>query len=871
MAITKKNYADISGQLIDFTVYTITENVEYLSGTPYFPPTQGIWGLNMAEKFEGQTITVSATFDRLNGSPTDPLTLSPNPTVNQNLCWAFDTFMGINLPVISGCGTSSNEIQRIGEGTVAIKFENPVDEVGFFFGGIDSDTLTDRIMIRLYVYDLSGSLLGTIEYWSFEINGFSGSIYNTTLDQLKVGIESDQTNISGIAIEWFDSGGGNIYDIKYNAICDLGQFICPNNPEIYSASSTSFPLIEDVQVSVGISFPYNEVLRNNNTSEQRIIGHEYPLRNYSISKGILKSSDLTVLRTFFHDCKGSLGEFLYNDRSDNSATKDDLILSDGAKTWGELVQDGTSGKYQVCKVYQVGDSTHYRPITTPTNLLVYDGVTPVVVSHSDGYTSTLPVPASGSYRASFTFTVPVRLESDILEDKILTKTVDGTKIYSLDELRFVEVKKNLRFYPSSVTLLDIGHEISIDLRWNAVSETKYTTEIFTKGSGQESRKQRQRLPEYFVNLQPRGAIQNKQLSYLIALWLCAKGNGYLFSMEDPASDVLYLCRFDSDTLRYQNQSVNLIYSMEGLRIKLFKDGRVTDGGAYYVKNGNNWDKTNSATDSDTLHFANCIKITTSAGCIYAFTSHDKDIVIGTDTYKASTAISPSAYSSNPSLSVNSEEFSTVFLQFDEDKLYSGLFKNATVETAVIDWYDIPLQLSDGIDYQKGVVGKVTSNGHHYSFEFLSLGASKLNQTFNPKTTSICRWVFGDTNCKYEKKTICVSVSVTRTPTPLAIPVQIPQTTDFVLENYRYGYVTLADGTRHTINFLEIFEGNLWINLFNPLLQWPEPTDIIYITEGCLRTLAACQAYNNSINFGAIPTTGNWVPGSYEYISPSISR
>lgn len=882
MAILKKLYADVTAQnFIDFALFPQIDETVYYPGILFFPPTNGTYGVFVSEKFGGQTIVPDlggiVFRDTFSGTPSSPLSLSPNAATDRNI-GIYKYPPSGNDPTIFGLGPSSGKSSRIGEGTFAILFESPVSEVGVSLAGIDSDSFDDEYLIfTIFAYAQDGTMLGSQEWLSGEVN--ISPEYSDPTFNFGIVTDDNQKTIYGIGIEpgWGEIQGFGVFDIKYDggSICNPNNTSsCPNNEEQYIVSSTGFPIIEDVQVSCSIGFN-NQVLKNNNLSEQRIIEHEYPIRNYSISKSIIKSSELTALRNFFHNIKGALGEFLYNDRSDNTATRDDLILLDGAKSWGELVNKAGTDQYQLCKCYQVGSSIHRRPITNPSSVVIYDDLTVVAATLVGGFVEGLPAPSSGSYRASFSFTVPVRLENDILEDKILTKTIDGTKVYSLDELRFVEIKKNLKFYPPSTVADDISHEVAFDLRWGQVSETKYTTEIFTKGSGQESRKQRQRLPEYFVNLQPRGIVLPKQMSYLIALWLCCKGEGYYFDFPDAVSENIYTARFSSPSLQYRNQSTQLIYEFSGIQLKLFKDGIITDNGAYYVKSGNDWVKTASMTDSDVIHFANCLKITTGGGCIYAFTSHDKDIVIGTGedaiTFKASTAISPSAYSSNPALSVNSEEFKTVFLQFDEDKLYSGFFKNAIVETAVIDWQDIPATLEEGIDYQKGVVGKITSNGHYYSFEFLSLGASKLNQTYNPKTTSICRHVFGDGLCQYEKLTLCSFLSMTRTPTPTAIPIEIITDARFEIDHYRYGYVTLPDGTRHTINFLAIFEDNLWINLFNPILQWPEPGDCICISEGCLRTQAACEAYNNIDNFGAIPTTGNWVPGSYEYLSPSINR
>ncbi len=735
----------------------------------------------------------------------------------------------------------------------------------------------------------------------------------------------------------------------------------------------NFPIQENVRVTTRIQFS-NIILRNNNNSEQRIIQHQHPRRFYSVFKNILYTEELNNLRLFFDQVKGSFGEFYYDDKSDNSATSTPLSLDTDTETYGQLypAPDGFITTFQVIKTYRINQSYHYRPIINLSNLrLIQDNVeiTSGFTNNNNGTITFIAPPGGNTIYCSFDFKVPVRLISDVLEDKIIARTnQDNYKLYALDNLEFIEIKPSLLIYPQDVINNNLQHELQIDFKWNQISKTEYKTEIQELGSGQENRKQRKINPEYFIDLGTRNDILLDEMQYLIALWLNTKGQGFYFNYDDAVSDNRYLSRFDNDELTYINQSSNNIFEVNNIKLKLFKDGIITDFDdlnlpteelitlngnfvgvdisdnplnfesvyRYYPlkvkktfisgfaddallleETGQNppdgtlsspsnyntpvflgYGKTTTvfvqqlvaftpcygratikfeidSLEFDILTYAHLVKITTANNTIYAFTSHDKDLVINGVTYKANSAIQPTAYQSNSQLSLDSIQFDSVLIDFTEYDLFNNIEKGATIETGIVDWLDLPNTINESIDYQKGLIGEIESNGHYYKFEFLSKAASKLNQGYNDKLTSICRHRFGDSMCKYIPQEFIVSVNSLIGDTSRII-IDTPTDNGYLSKNHRFGIITFTSGELsgqvYSIDRIEDGANNeSYVYLHNNILRLPLSSDTAIIKEGCLRTIAVCREYNNIENYGGIPVGGNWMPGSYEYIAPSIDR
>lgn len=146
-------------------------------------------GAALAERFVGQTLTYSGTFDVLSGTPTTPLTLQVGlPT--QNLC----IYYHISSQVMPGNGPVGwPDYSAIGEGSFAILFDYDQSEFGFDLVGGDGGSCTVNFFRRdgtlIDSHTLTG--LADIRY------GFrrAGGIQDIA------GVSVDNTDGAGIAVD----------------------------------------------------------------------------------------------------------------------------------------------------------------------------------------------------------------------------------------------------------------------------------------------------------------------------------------------------------------------------------------------------------------------------------------------------------------------------------------------------------------------------------------------------------------------------------------------------------------------------------------------------------------------------------------------
>lgn len=131
------------------------------------------------------------------------------------------------------------------------------------------------------------------------------------------------------------------------------------------------------------------------------------------------------------------------------------------------------------------------------------------------------------------------------------------------------------------------------------------------------------------------------------------------------------------------------------------------------------------------------------GLVFRFTSLDRDLEWGGNTYQACDSLVPSASEGVSEVDqLGSMDLSGAIGTITEHALYSGLFDGAAVEAWLVPWSGegMPRRLL------KGTFGQVDQTQTGFKVELLGDGA-KLQQT--PLVTTLqpgCRWVFGDSNC-----------------------------------------------------------------------------------------------------------------------------
>jgi uncharacterized protein (TIGR02217 family) len=322
------------------------------------------------------------------------------------------------------------------------------------------------------------------------------------------------------------------------------------------------PIIESVDIQTEIAFN-NLCLQNGGGIEQRVILWQDPIRTFNLHKEIVYPVQLNALREFFDLTKGSLESFFYRDKSDWQAKRFKQLRSD-VTTYGTLYSLGNN-EYQVCKAYQVGSTIYLRPIACPFNLALFNGET-VVTGWTLGNNG--KVTFSGTFNGvSFDFYVPVRFETDDLERQITAKSEpDNYVVYSIPKLVLKEVKIDFDDNVVDTFQKNSDHILSLDLLKGS-EVIQYQTDILSQESGFEKRSLVQENPTTINNLQARNIVYQDDIEYLIALWLCVKGEGASFYFDNGFGT--NRVRFASKALSYTCQSNALVYSLAGIGVIFF--------------------------------------------------------------------------------------------------------------------------------------------------------------------------------------------------------------------------------------------------------------------------------------------------------------
>jgi hypothetical protein len=199
-AINEVDYFSLSGsELIDFNSAVGGD----VPGTNY-DGIINLSGASFAERFVGQTLTYAGNSDVLSGVPTGSLSLQIG-AAGQNLNLVSDaSYPYGNL--LSGVGNLGfPSFEAIGEGAVAILFDNDQSEFGFYsFGGnlgpLDSATFEFWARDGSLIATLTPTNLGS-DYYGFSresgIKDIAGiSIWNT--DTAGIGYDNIIFDVAGV-------------------------------------------------------------------------------------------------------------------------------------------------------------------------------------------------------------------------------------------------------------------------------------------------------------------------------------------------------------------------------------------------------------------------------------------------------------------------------------------------------------------------------------------------------------------------------------------------------------------------------------------------------------------------------------------------
>ncbi len=236
---------------------------------------------------------------------------------------------------------------------------------------------------------------------------------------------------------------------------------------------------------------------------------------------------------------------------------------------------------------------------------------------------------------------------------------------------------------------------------------------------------------------------------------------------------------------------------------------------------------------------------------------DRSLFVDNKLYQSKYGLDLSALDFSIDLNVDSSE---ARLFVDDSGVWSlseikkGTYNNSDCSISVVN----RRQINTSNKIFTGQIGEIKFNDHQVTLELRSY-LQKLQSKSVCKTSSLCRWVFGDAKCRKSLTGLQSDTNITEVVSIIQFKVS------GVGLNLKDGEVEFTSGANSgLIRTIQSFENNL-VTLWEPLPFIAAVGDQIKLTAGCDKTIQTCgNVYQNQLNFGGFP----WVMGKDQYIAGS---
>lgn len=259
-------------------------------------------------------------------------------------------------------------------------------------------------------------------------------------------------------------------------------------------------------------------------------------------------------------------------------------------------------------------------------------------------------------------------------------------------------------------------------------------------------------------------------------------------------------------------------------------------------------------DTGTTTIAWCWKITRRDGEVQGFTNHDRNLVVSSVTYEASTGMLGSEVESSIGMSVDNLNVIGAIdsLRITEEDISRGFYSNAAVEVYIVNWTNT----TQFYLMKTGTIGEVTRGLVMFEAEVRGL-ATDLQQTKGDLFSYGCSAILGDTRCTFN----LASSTYTGTATVL--------TTDGLsfmivsgIDAYQSGWFSrgrvtftsgLNNGLVREVRSHVRSEGVVRVDLWEPAAYPILTTETMSIRAGCDKSFKTCKTkFVNHRNFRGFP-------------------
>ncbi len=258
----------------------------------------------------------------------------------------------------------------------------------------------------------------------------------------------------------------------------------------------------------------------------------------------------------------------------------------------------------------------------------------------------------------------------------------------------------------------------------------------------------------------------------------------------------------------------------------------------------------------------CVLIVRRDGKRHGYTSHNKALSIGNDTFLPYGGITPSQFRTDLKTEVASSQVLGVYGEITETDILSAQLDGAETTLFITSWRNPPNAVNTNtcLILTVGTLGKATLTDRQWEMEILSL-EEKLSQNRRDRTQPTCRATLGDDRCQvvlgsYQWRGEVTGVVQNRELSTMVIGQSVfakPGQDNFY-NNGRIEFTTgAARGERAKILSHAQSQMNLLTRPFNRIAVG----DRFIVTVGCDKSLDECRVkFNNTDNFRGEP----FVPG-----------
>lgn len=253
----------------------------------------------------------------------------------------------------------------------------------------------------------------------------------------------------------------------------------------------------------------------------------------------------------------------------------------------------------------------------------------------------------------------------------------------------------------------------------------------------------------------------------------------------------------------------------------------------------------------TTSIAHCLKLTRTDGQVFAFTDHDRSLVVSAVTYVP--GLRPYAVKASSDLAPTNSEQEGGFGSdaVTADDIRAGLWDYAEVECFRVNWSD----LTQGVEkICKGRLGQITRGRTQFQAEMLGL-LDPLSQQIGRIVSPECQAELGDDECGVDLTPFTITSTVTSSA---ARDRFYDGARAEAADYFTNGKVTITSGDNAGISReVKQYPGGSPSGFF--LLQMPFPYDIApgvsyTAVAGCrYRLIEDCKTkFNNVVNFRGFP-------------------